>query len=420
MSKSEHSMRVLIVNTNERKGGAAVAANRLMSALNNNGAKATMMVMEKQSSSLHVVSHGGAFSNMVHFLWERVVIWAANLFSRRNLFKVSIANTGTDITNTREFLEADVIHLHWVNQGFLSLNTIGKILRSGKPVVWTMHDMWPLTAICHHAGTCRQYATACHHCPLLRFPRQHDLSARVFRRKRRLLEDSKVHFVAVSEWLAEKARQSALTGTFPVSVIPNVISLSRFILIDRLDARSALQLREPYVIVFGAARIDDDAKGFCYLTAALQQLVDSGRLQAADLRLLLFGGIKDERVLQSLPVPYTYLGYINDDRQLSEVYSASNAVVSSSPYETFGQTIIEAQACGCVPVAFGGSGQTDIISHLENGYLAEWLSVDSLADGILWALHSGLEPLALRRSVLRRYSESVVAQKYIKLFESLL
>ena len=38
-------MRVLIVNTSERAGGAAVAARRLMEALNNSGVKAKMLVL---------------------------------------------------------------------------------------------------------------------------------------------------------------------------------------------------------------------------------------------------------------------------------------------------------------------------------------------------------------------------------------
>ncbi len=42
-------MRVLIVNTSERTGGAAVAASRLMEALNNNGVKAKMLVRDKES-----------------------------------------------------------------------------------------------------------------------------------------------------------------------------------------------------------------------------------------------------------------------------------------------------------------------------------------------------------------------------------
>ena len=95
------------------------------------------------------------------FVWERIVIWSANRFNKKNIFAVDIANTGTDITSLPEFQQADVIHLHWINQGMLSLRNIEKILASGKPVVWTMHDMWPCTGICHHARECTRYQQEC-------------------------------------------------------------------------------------------------------------------------------------------------------------------------------------------------------------------------------------------------------------------
>ena len=134
-------MRVLIVNTSERTGGAAVSANRLMKALNNNGVKAKMLVRDKDDDSLTVVALPPSPLLRWHFLWERFVVFCRLHFSRKHLFEVDIANSGSDITKLREFQEADVIHLHWINQGMLSLNGIRQILRSGKPVVWTMHDI---------------------------------------------------------------------------------------------------------------------------------------------------------------------------------------------------------------------------------------------------------------------------------------
>ena len=115
----------------------------------------------------------------------------------------------------------------------------------------------------------------------------------------------------------------------------------------------------------------------------------------------------------------THLGYIDDTYRLSQVYSASNVTVSSSLYETFGQTLIEAMACGSVPVSFDGSGQADIISHLKNGYLATRLSAESLADGIAWGLQAQLTAQELRRSVVRRYGESMIANQYIKLYQDM-
>ena len=48
-------MRVLIINTSERIGGAAIAAHRLMEALKNNGIKAKMLVRDKQTDQISVV-----------------------------------------------------------------------------------------------------------------------------------------------------------------------------------------------------------------------------------------------------------------------------------------------------------------------------------------------------------------------------
>lgn len=414
-------MKVLIVNTSERTGGAAVAANRLMEALINNGVKAKMLVRDKQSSSLCVSSAGSALCNKWNFAWERFVIWMNNRFSKDNLWKVSIANTGVDITKTQEFKEADVIHLHWINQGFISIKTIQKILASGKPVVWTMHDMWEATAICHHSYECERFSDECGSCQFLHSPSANDLSHRVFLRKQKILANaSNLHFVAVSEWLASRSRQSSLIGSFPISVIPNSISLSQFKMVDRIDARTTLDITQPYVISFGAARIDDSIKGFSYLIEALKMLIADGKFEASDMCLLLFGGLRQPEILNEIPIPYKYMGYIDDEDQQSLVYSASNVTVSSSLYETFGQTLIEAMACGSLPVSFTGSGQTDIIDHLSNGYLAERLSSDSLADGIAWGLKAEIPAIQLRRSVSRRYSESVIANKYVQLYNSII
>ena len=118
-------MRVLIINTSERIGGAAIAANRLMEALKNNGIKAKMLVRDKQTDQISVVELKKSWWKVWQFIWERVVIWQANHFKKHNLFAVDIANTGTNITVLPEFTQADVIHLHWINQGMLSLQISG-------------------------------------------------------------------------------------------------------------------------------------------------------------------------------------------------------------------------------------------------------------------------------------------------------
>ena len=414
-------MRVLIVNTSEQKGGAAIAASRLMHALRAEGVEARMLVRDTDHPSALVHRVHGHWKGRLRFLWERVVIWAANRFTRRNLFKVSIANTGFDITRLPEFQEADVVHLHWINQGFLSLRDLRKILLSGKRVVWTLHDMWPATAICHHAYACEAYHVVCHDCPFLAAPGRNDLSARVFRQKQRTYGGlhPNLSVVAVSRWLAERVKESALLGEKPRDIIPNTLSLDNFDLLDRTESRRELGLADRrYILLFGAARIDDPIKGFEFLRAAIECLLRRGDYRREELHLLLFGQIKDEHLLDDFPISHTALGLVSDTHLISRLYSAANVTVSTSHYETFGQTMVEAQACGCLPLSFDGSGQADIIDHKENGYLAARLDIENLTDGLEWCLGDGqcIDRRDLREGVLQRYAPSAIARKYIEVY----
>lgn len=419
------NMRVLIINTSEKTGGAAIAARRLMESLHTAGTDVKMLVLHKESQSEQVIPVGKDWQKKCTFLWERLVIWTNNLFSRKNLFTVSIANTGFNVTKLPAFREADIIHLHWINQGMLSLNNIQEIFESGKPVVWTLHDMWECTAICHHAHTCTLFKSECRNCRFLRFPGNNDLAHRVFKKKQKLFgHASPLNIVAVSTWLSSQIQQSTLLKEKPVSVIPNTLSPTDFRMMDKELSRKELSLPDKHIILFGAARIDDPIKGVEYLLQAIRLLIEKKQFPQEKLHLALFGKIKyPEKLLNSIPVSYTYLGRIGDTNKLSQLYSAADVTVSASFYETFGQTLIEAQACGCIPVSFGNSGQADIIRHKENGFLADYLSADSLAEGIRWGISEARTAISkenMRSEVFRKYSGEVVAKQYLNLYQNLI
>ena len=83
-------MKVLIVNTSERTGGAAVAASRLMEALNNNGIKAKMLVRDKESERITVAALPQSWRLQGYFLWERFCIWLGLHLRRQNLFDIDV------------------------------------------------------------------------------------------------------------------------------------------------------------------------------------------------------------------------------------------------------------------------------------------------------------------------------------------
>jgi glycosyltransferase involved in cell wall biosynthesis len=266
-------MRILLLNTSEQTGGAAVAANRLLSALRKEGVEAFMMVRDKKTSNPYVIaintSRVKRAVNYLRFLWERLVIFLCNKCSRKTLFQVSIANTGVDICKHPLVREADVVHLHWINQGFLSLKGIHKLLRSGKRVVWTMHDMWPSTGICHHAWGCEGFVGECGNCPFLMSTDSHDLSYRIVQEKR-FLSESSVQMVTVSSWLKDLASKSVVTGKLNLSVIPNVIDTSVFRPANRQLMRNKYSFPQTKkIVLMGAAKLNDPIKGFEYLRLAL-------------------------------------------------------------------------------------------------------------------------------------------------------
>ncbi|WP_321334268.1 glycosyltransferase family 4 protein [uncultured Bacteroides sp.] len=413
-------MRVLLINTSERIGGAAVAAGRLLESLKNNGIKVKLLVRDKQTDQISVVGLERSWLHVWRFVWERVVIWKFNHFKKNNLFAVDIANTGSDITVLPEFKEADVIHLHWINQGMLSLRNIQKILKSGKPVVWTMHDMWPCTGICHHARECTNYQQECHNCPFIYGGgSKKDLSYRIFRKKQKLYKNTPISFVACSQWLQHQAQKSALLAGQRVISIPNPINTNLFKPHDKKEARNRCMLpQEGKLILFGSVKITDKRKGIDYLIESCNLLAAAHPEWKETLAVVVFGN-QSAKLENLLPFRVYPLNYVSNEHELVDIYNAVDLFVTPSLEENLPNTIMEAMACGVPCVGFNVGGIPEMIDHLHNGYVAEYKSSEDFANGIYWALtdpeYANLAEQACRKAVAS-YSEGIIAKKYIDLY----
>ena len=416
-------MRVLIINTSERMGGAAIAANRLMDALRNNGIQAKMLVRDKKTDQVTVIGLKKSLWKIWQFIWERIVIWKANHFKNHNLFAVDIANTGTDITTFPEFKEADIIHLHWINQGMLSLENLKKILQSGKPIVWTMHDMWPCTGICHHARECDKYHKECHHCPYLyNGGAKKDLSNQIFRKKKELYKLAPITFITCSQWLKEKATQSALLDKHNIVHIPNPIKINLFTPRNKVEARQRYNLpTDKKLILFGSVKITDKRKGIDYFVESCKILAENHPELVNNLGVAVYG--KESEQLKSLvPFQVYALDYISNEKELVYVYNAVDLFVTPSLEENLPNTIMEAMACGIPCVGFNVGGIPEMIDHLHNGYVADYKSAEDFANGIHWALSEGeYQSLSeeARRKVMTSYSENAVTKKYIEVYNKI-
>lgn len=416
-------MRVLIINTSERMGGAAIAANRLMDALRNNGIQAKMLVRDKQTENITVIGLKKSLWRIWQFVWERIVIWKANRFKQHNLFAVDIANTGTDITSLPEFKQAEIVHLHWINQGMLSLKDLQKIFASGKPIVWTMHDMWPCTGICHHARECNNYQQECHHCPYLyKGGSKKDISYQTFKKKKELYQLAPITFVTCSQWLKERASQSSLLANHTITNIPNPINTNLFKPRNKKDARIKSGLpTDKKLILFGSAKITDKRKGIDYFINSCNILAQKHPELIDELGVVVYGKYS-EQLKPLVPFQVYPLDYISNEKELVDIYNSVDLFVTPSLEENLPNTIMEAMACGVPCVGFNVGGIPEMIDHLHNGYVADYKSAEDFANGIHWALSEGeyqsLSEQACRK-VSTSYSESAIAKRYIEVYNKI-
>lgn len=414
-------MRILIVSTSEANGGAAVAAHRLMEALNNNGEKVQMLVRDKQSDDISVISLPQQWRRRWDFLWERFSIFRRLHFHKKNLFGLDVASSGTDITKLACFRKADVIHLHWVNQGMLSLKNIQKIVDSGKPVVWTLHDAWPTTAICHVTLGCKHFQSECQLCKYLPDGgSEHDLAWRVWQKKKALYDKSSIYFVCCSRWLEMEAKRSGLLRGQRITHIPNPIDTRIYCPGNQATAREALQLpQDKMLLLFVAQRVTNELKGMSYLEEACKQIVAQHPELKEKMALVVLGGSSDENTIDTGDLEVFSFDYTYNQQQIVKIYQAADAFVLPSLSENLPNTIMEAMACGLPCVGFKVGGIPEMIDHRKNGYVARYKSAEDLAAGICWTLceadRDALKQAALRK-VHQNYSQQVVAMDYIEVY----
>ena len=118
-----------------------------------------------------------------------------------------------------------------------------------------------------------------------------------------------------------------------------------------------------------------------------------------------------------------YYGSNRDDLSLALLYSAVDVFVAPSIEENFAGTVFESLSCGTPVVAFDIGGMPDMITHRQNGYLAEPFNTDDLAAGIQWILDGDSWQLLSKNArafVERECTLEIQANRYNEIYQSIL
>ncbi len=405
-------MRILIIGTNDQRGGAARATWRLFEGLKATGHEVYFLVQEKRSHDPKVTTVPWPASGLLNPFRPFIDFGIPVVFTRnRTLFSTSLIPDR--IAAEVDRINPDVVHLNWITGGFIRIESLAKIDR---PVIWTLHDMWAFTGGCHYTGDCERYLDGCGKCPVLHSSNDNDLSHRVFVRKKHTYPLMKnLTITTPSHWLAQKVMESHLLGGRKVVVVQNGLDTLAFRSTGRAEARKRLGLSAGKTIVlFGAIRgTTTPQKGFSLLIEAMK------RLNKTDCQLVVFGS-SSAGTTDITGLDIRFFGEVNDQKVLVDLYSAADVVAVPSTQEVFGQAATEAMACSTPVVAFACTGLPDIVIHRETGYLARPFEIEDLANGIGWVLEDEGRRLnlgaAARLRAVAVFDSAVVADKMIRLY----
>ncbi|MCD4676322.1 MAG: glycosyltransferase family 4 protein [Desulfobacula sp.] len=412
-------MKTLIINSYDREGGAARAAYRLHKGLQSIGLDSQMLVQTKSSDDHTVIGPQTKIQKGFSMIRPTLDALPLQLYQKRNDVLFSPAILPNNMATKVADLDSDIINLHWVAGGFLKPKTLKHF---NKPLIWTLHDMWPFTGGCHYDEGCGRYQESCGKCPILKSSKNKDLSRWIWQRKEKAWKDLDVVIVTPSYWLANCAKNSSLFRDFRVEVIPNGLDLNRFKPFDKYTSRELLLLpQDKKLVLFDAINsTSDKRKGFQYLKSTMWSLATNGWVNKAEV--VIFGS-SEPRNRPKFGLTTQYLGHLPGDISLALLYAAADVMVVPSIQEAFGQTASEAMACGTPVVAFRSTGLLDIVEHKQTGYLASPFDTEDLAKGIMWVLEDDERWRELSHQSIQKAEKDFdilnIAKKYVDLYKGI-
>ena len=420
-------MNILLACSRDNGGGAAKAAFRLLEALRRREAQTLMLAGESSSGHPGVVPLEVRETPVLrkarnqYWMGQHALIDLCRSPISNSWF--SLPYPGFDLSQLPLVRDADIINLHWVSH-FQSVESIGSLIGTGTPVVWTLHDENPFTGGCHYSGNCREFMDLCRECPQLEGDR-FNVPATVLANKLRHWR-GRLHVVAPSRWMADTARKSRVMGDCPIHVIPNSLDTRLYRPLPDNNERERLGIpSDAACILFNAEVHGELRKGFPQLLRALEHcMTDSAfrrKAAAGKIRLVTVG--RNKKSDFNLGMPVHALGYIRDEKEMARIFNACDLFVLPSLEDNLPNTVLEAMACAVPVVAFAAGGVPEMIADEKTGLLCPVGDSESLARAMILLIDNP----AMRREMgreARRVVEScfrpeVQAAAYLELFSSL-
>jgi putative colanic acid biosynthesis glycosyltransferase len=349
---------------------------------------------------------------------KNAVIFENNIenFIRKILTKLLIKNQVIATLSTLKLIKMikryspDIIHLHTIHHNTVNYKQLFRFLiKYKKPVVYTIHDMWPFTGGCYHFYSikCKKFLRDCSKCA----KNKSELDCcRFFTKNHRLFKEraynrmENIVFVSVSDWVRKQVNSSFLSEFYNVSIY-NGVNIGEFKLSPKHN--KIIEMFPNKKIILGVANYWTKKKG-------LDKFLELSHMINDSYVIILVGNYDEASLIEKRRL--FMFGECRSKEELASLYSTADVFVNMSEEETFGMVIAEAACCGLKVIGFNSTGIVETIHRakgilIENNDLYEvWHQIRIICDNGIRL--DGNELIYVRKE----FSMEIMIEKYISLY----
>ena len=284
------------------------------------------------------------------------------------------------------------------------------------PIVWTFHDMFPITGHCTYSFECEKWKTGCGNCKRLNiYPSiKKDRTDTLWNYKNKIFNSADFTIVTPSLWLKKCVEESFLKNK-DIRLIYNGIDLETFKKTDKSEARKTLQLPQNKKIVLFSANggVKNPFKGGKFVFEAFEKLKNRN-----DILFLNIGGDSNQTSENWLD-----FGYVSKPETVAKIYSAADIYLFPTLADNCPLTAIESLACRLPVVTFETGGVPEIVENNKTGFVVGYKNGEMLTS----ALEKLLDDDDLREKMSenaieasKKFAKEKMTQEYFELYKELL
>lgn len=333
-------------------------------------------------------------------------------------FAFSHSPFGFKISKNKLFKDADIVHFHWVNKGFLSIDEIGELLEYDKKFIWTLHDFWPLTGGCFHPRGCLNYLHGCGNCHYLKNSSEKDLSFRVYQKKKNIYATkNKIIWCCPSTWMMELMEGNSILNGTRINLIPNPID----IFIDDHNKSEVSRHTEKLRLLFISSNLSNPFKGFENLIKIIEYLSAVSRLNDFDITVI--GDFKNKDIEKKKYFTEKYhmkfIGLCSRGK-LFQQFQITDLYINLSEEETFGLTNLESLYNGTPVLAFDLPAYENIIIENYSGWVFKKGDISGIGQKVIELCDDRLlltSYISNCKKIAEKYTARSITKQYLSFYQ---